>query len=166
MTNVVKVGGSLFLLPQLRHRLSTFLPAILVPGGGACADAVREWDAVHGLGDETAHWLALRACSVNAQMLAALTGLPLISHPRGGCGVLDAFAFLQADEGQPGALPHSWDATSDSIAARAAEVAGSALILLKSTESDGATDLVDPLFPSIVKRAGLKVRVVNLREGL
>lgn len=160
--DVVKVGGSLFTLPDLRRRLSAFLPALLVPGGGALADAVRDIDRAHGLGEEASHWLALRACTVNAHFLAGLLNLPVLDHPRRGPGVLDPFAFLLADEGKAGALPHSWDATSDSVAARAAEVAGLPLVLLKSAEP-GATDYVDPLFPTIVARAGLSVRAVNLR---
>ena len=82
---VVKVGGSLLAWPELRSRLSAWLttlsPAevVLIPGGGAAADAVRELDRVHGLGDETAHWLAIRAMTLNAHFLAALVA----EHPGG-----------------------------------------------------------------------------------
>jgi aspartokinase-like uncharacterized kinase len=75
---VVKVGGSLFDLPELGPRLTRWLvqlaPAdvLLVPGGGPTADVVRGLDARHGLGEEKSHWLALRALAFNAHFLASL----------------------------------------------------------------------------------------------
>lgn len=177
---VAKVGGSLYDLPDLAARLRRFLEArgdpdwLLVPGGGVAADAVRTLDRTHRLGDERAHWLALRACSLNAHLLHLL--LPrtrLTGEPRGhrGPGVLDPFAFVAADEGRPGCLPHRWDATSDSVAARAAIVAGAGLVLLKSitippsmTWEDAALGgHVDAVFPRLVREAGLAVEAVNLR---
>jgi aspartokinase-like uncharacterized kinase len=174
---VVKVGGSLFDLPDLGPRLRAFLASLpdsdrlVVPGGGAAADAVRALDRTHDLGPEVSHWLALRACALAAHFLSALLpGAPVVAAPCAGRGlaVLDALAFAQADD----SLPHSWDTTSDAVAARAAAVAGGELVLLKSvTVPAGWTwheaaqaGLVDPVLPGIVDRAGLRVRAVNLRE--
>jgi hypothetical protein len=64
--------------------------------------------------------------------------------------------------------------TSDSIAARVAEVVGADLVLLKSVdlpaglswEVAAAGGLVDATFGSIVARAGLQLRWVNLRRSL
>jgi aspartokinase-like uncharacterized kinase len=92
----------------------------------------------------------------------------------GGVAVLDPHAFCAADEGRPGALAHTWDVTSDSIAARVAEVVGADLVLLKSVdlpaglswEVAAAGGLVDATFGSIVARAGLQLRWVNLRRSL
>ena len=76
---VVKVGGSLFdhagLGPALREFVAGLAPAdvLLVPGGGPVADAVRELDRVHGLGEEASHWLALRSLDVTAELLLSLT---------------------------------------------------------------------------------------------
>src|SRR5262245_19403362 len=85
---VVKVGGSLYDLPDLGPRLQRWLDALhtrsilIVPGGGALADAVRDLDQIHGLGEETAHWLALRALTLNAYFLAALLpGAVVVAHP-------------------------------------------------------------------------------------
>src|SRR5689334_11330827 len=76
---VVKVGGSLFdhpaLGPGLRDFLQTLAPreVLLVPGGGPVADAVRKLDRTHELGEEAAHWLALRSLGVTAELLRSLT---------------------------------------------------------------------------------------------
>src|SRR5262245_21284758 len=77
---VVKVGGSLYACPDLAARLGDWLqpffrqdtPLLLGPGGGPAADVVRQFDRDHRLGEETAHWLALRALALNAHFLAAL----------------------------------------------------------------------------------------------
>lgn len=178
---VVKVGGSLYDLPDLGRRLKRFLEesgdpdSLLVPGGGPAADVVRAYDRTHALGDVAAHWLALRACQLNSHLLRALLpGTPLVDDPtrHRGPGVLDPVAFAVADEGRPGALPRSWAATSDSVAARAAAVAGGRLVLLKSVtipatmtwEQAALAGHVDPVFPGVVRLAGLDVRAVNFRE--
>ena len=75
---VVKVGGSLLNLPDLRARLGAFLATlplasvVLLPGGGRAADVVRDLDHCHELGDERAHWLALAALGLNAHFLEAI----------------------------------------------------------------------------------------------
>lgn len=176
---VVKVGGSLFTWPDLLPRLRTWLATLtaarvlLVPGGGASADVIRHLDTTHGLGAEAAHWLALRAVQLNAQWLAPALNAPIVTEPALGLSVLDGFAFAQADEANAEHLPHTWDATSDSLAARVAQVfAANELILLKSialpanvnwTEA-AARGWVDPLFPGLVRAR--RVRAVQLRTAL
>jgi aspartokinase-like uncharacterized kinase len=177
---VVKVGGSLYDLPDLGSRLRRFLASLgqgnrlIVPGGGATTEAVRGLDRHHALGAEASHWLALRACTVNAHFLACLLGgARVVSSPEEcrGIDVLDPFAFMTADEGQPGCLPHHWNATSDSVAARVAAVARAGLVLLKSVTLPDDGDWfaaakaghVDSVFPEIVHAAGLHVRAVNLK---
>lgn len=164
---VVKVGGSLFHLPDLGERLSRWLKnwsdyeVLLVPGGGLAADVIREYDHCHHLGEEASHWLALRAMTLNAHFLAALlrdkrtaiTG-DVAAVPgfwrQGRLPILDAHAFAVADENSPGALPHTWEVTSDSVAGRAAVLLGAEqLILLKSVSA------VMPFDVSESARAGL-----------
>ena len=180
---VVKVGGSLFDLPDLGARLRAWLDALreplvlLVPGGGPGADAIRAAQRTHGLGDEDAHWLALRAVTVNAHFLAALlkmpvVGDPLVSTARGeGRAILDGHAFARADEMRPDHLPHGWAVTSDSLAARAARVAGARrLVLLKSITIPDGTDWadagrrgwVDEAFADVVG-SDLVVNAINFR---
>jgi aspartokinase-like uncharacterized kinase len=186
---VVKVGGSLFDWPDLRLRLAEWLawqfPArlLLVPGGGATADVVRAFDRQHGLGEETAHWLALRALTLNAFFLAELlprAGLHVVRRlddcpalwDQGRVPVIDAHAFGLADEEQPGCLPHSWSVTSDALAARVALVAGaSQLVLLKSVtippglswDEASRQGFVDDFFPRVAARLA-DVSALNLRE--
>jgi aspartokinase-like uncharacterized kinase len=178
---VVKVGGSLFDLPDLGRRLALWLPpsrdVLLVPGGGPTADAIRRLDSVHRLGQERSHWLALGALALNARFLAGLLpGAAVVEDPclQEGTAVLDALAFARADEGWPGRLPHTWDVTSDSIAARAAVVARAGeLVLLKSAALPAGVDwveaarlgLVDPHFAATAAPLGGPVRVVDFRAA-
>jgi len=142
---------------------------ILVPGGGSMADVVRRMDRTHGLGNVVSHDLALRAVSLNAHFLTAIvqgavvtTDCHLMSQP--GRWVVDGHAFVDA-------LPPSWEATSDSLAAViAARVQAEELILLKSVDIPADMDWnemakrgwVDRLFPSLVPDC--PVRAIQLRS--
>ena len=72
---LVKIGGSLYDLPDLAGRLGALLGRLhcaritLFPGGGLTTDAIRALDGLHNLGAESAHWLALRALTLNAFFL-------------------------------------------------------------------------------------------------
>jgi aspartokinase-like uncharacterized kinase len=173
---VVKVGGSLYDHPRLGTGLRAYLeslapePVLLVPGGGPFADAVRQLDAAHRLGEEVSHWLALRAIDMAGAFLRAAA---LRSAPR--LTVLDCLAFALEDEAKPDHLPHSWAVTSDSIAARAAAVyRAERLVLLKSVDlppgmswaDPAANRVVDPHFPRLVADHQLTVEVVNFRRAL
>jgi 5-(aminomethyl)-3-furanmethanol phosphate kinase len=180
---VIKVGGSLYDWPDLGPRLASWLKSlaaekiILVPGGGPLADAVRELDRLHHLGDEEAHWLALRSLSVSARFLQALLPASVVCDRLEECAlawagrrvpVLDPLGFALADECSADPLPHTWSTTSDTLAARVASVAGAAdIILLKSVfvpanlEEASACGLVDPHFCKAA--ASLTVRALNFR---
>ncbi len=187
---VVKVGGSLYDLPDLGPLLRGWLAerftgthVVLVPGGGLLVDAIRDLDHCHGLGEETSHWLALRALTVNAHFLASLLSPPCVvsdvseldrAWDEGLLPVLDAHKFAHADESCSAHLPHSWAVTSDSLAARVAVVLQARhLVLLKSTtippdldwREAGRLGLVDALFGEVLRNApaDLCVRAVNLR---
>lgn len=179
---VAKVGGSLYDLPDLRDRLRSWLAnagdcrVLLIPGGGAAANVVRQLDTTHRLGAESAHWLALRMLAVNAEFLSTLLDARVVDSPDEAAehlvSILDAHAFCQADESRPGAMAHSWDVTSDSIAARVAAIANASLVLLKSAELpesaswfDAAqSGLVDANFAAITARYGIDVTWINLRR--
>jgi aspartokinase-like uncharacterized kinase len=181
---VVKVGGSLYDLPDLAARLQALLGSsrtLIVPGGGPIVDAIRSLDQVHELGEETCHWLALRALSLNAQFLARLVPAAVIlprlpsASEAGNCYVLDPSPFFQEDDRRPGHLPHTWDVASDSLAVRIAiRAAATELLLLKSVSYQATGDwaaaaragVVDRFFPEAIGQApALEVRIVNLRSG-
>ena len=61
--------------PELMPRLCAWLgsqpPAetLFVVGGGMLVEAIREADQLRPLGDEAAHWQAIRAMTINAEMI-------------------------------------------------------------------------------------------------
>lgn len=179
---VVKVGGSLYDLPELGPRLTHWLErldasrVLLVPGGGAPVDAIRQFCELHRIDEEPAHWLALRALAANAHFLATLLAkTPVVEHPQDAASrwaILDAHAFLRADEALPDHLPHLWAVTSDSIAARAARLArAQRLILLKSVSIPPSTSWdeaarrgwVDSTFADVVP-SGIQATPLNFRD--
>jgi aspartokinase-like uncharacterized kinase len=191
---VVKVGGSLMNWPELGPQLKLWLPTLatgqilIVPGGGATADVVRDLDRCHRLGEEAAHWLALQALTLNAHFLATILtswrarvvdNLPeaKLVWSTIGLPVLDLLQFAEHDEWHPGRLPHLWSTTSDSLAARVAvQFEARRLILLKSahippdrTWFDPTHGLVDPFFNKVLDelptgRQFLEVSAINFRE--
>src|SRR5262249_44601830 len=98
---------------------------------------------------------------------------PLFSPLPDHISLLDAHAFWTDDaRDHPDVLPVCWDATSDSVAARAAVVLGaSELVLLKSVTIAEPYDwtevarlgVVDPVCFRLLSGALPRVRIVNLR---
>ena len=192
---VVKVGGSLLdyadLVPALGVWLGRQPPGhfVFLAGGGKLVRAVQEAEARFGLSEETTHWLCLAGMSVTAKLLASLLGeVPLLQDfdslrratnaPCGGARkvvVFDAARFLRDGEAQMAGepLPKNATVTSDSIAARIAELLGPVpLVLLKSADppalatrrSAVAAGYVDAYFAEAARRLP-KVTCVNLRGG-
>jgi aspartokinase-like uncharacterized kinase len=185
---VLKVGGSLLDWPGLPRALSNLLDTlesdrlVLVAGGGQIVEVLRQLDRIHQVGEERSHELALRAMDLTARVLASiLPGAIVVDQIdalgpawlRGEYPILAPRRFLDADDRTSGSpLPHHWDVTSDSIAARLADRLGaSELLLLKSTDTppgisrQQAADLglVDPSFPGI-SRSISRVVMMNLRH--
>lgn len=185
---VVKVGGSLYDLPDLGSRLQSWLTqmpesdVLLVPGGGPTANVVRDFDRVHHLGEERAHVLALESLRLNAHFLAMLLhDLKVVAlwrmlkserfrHKGPARLVLNALTLDAHDHhvNPEAALPCCWGVTSDAIAARAAVVArADHLILLKSVtipegmnwEEAGRQGFVDEWFAHTVRPALPRLQV-------
>jgi aspartokinase-like uncharacterized kinase len=153
-TTVLKIGGS-----QARHddlpSLCTVLtavgknhPLLVVPGGGSFADAVRDCTKKYPLSETSAHWMAIMAMDQYGRLLG-----DMISGSRLARTLPEAVSI--ADEGRvpvllphdwlagKDPLPHSWDVTSDSIAAWiAGQAMAERLILVKDVDGlyDAAPD--------------------------
>jgi aspartokinase-like uncharacterized kinase len=108
---------------------------VVVPGGGAFADEVRRADRRFALAESAAHWMAILAMDQYGHLLADLTPGSVVVRRRselapGRLNVLAPFVWLRhADP-----LPHSWDVTSDSIAAWFARVLGARRLMLVKHE--------------------------------
>lgn len=179
---VLKVGGSLLDMPDLRDRLAECIAkihsdrTILFPGGGSTANVVRDLDRTHQLGEEASHWLAIWSLSLNAQFLSLLLDAPVVEDVIASLplGIVDPLPWAMLDENDPDHCPHHWDVTSDSLALRFAQsVRAHRLFLLKSvslpddmTWKDAAAQgFVDPFFPTLASRTPhLDIRWINLRR--
>jgi aspartokinase-like uncharacterized kinase len=153
--SVIKIGGGLAVVPGALDRVCRAVAAagcdhriIVVPGGGPFADAVREFDRTLGVSPDAAHWMAILAMDQYAHVLAdRIPGAVLIEEPgalpqamtSSGVTVLAPSRWMRSAD----VLPHSWEVTSDSIAAFVAGALDAArLILIKP-----ATELSDPVDP-------------------
>ena len=143
---VIKVGGSLgesHQLPELLQKISELSlrhKTLIIPGGGAFADAVRDYDSRFGLDADVSHWMSIMGMDQFGHLLASLipNGIPVrkLAAARevleiGRVPVMLTYDLLR----QTDALPRNWDVTSDSIAAWIAKLAEARqLVLLKSVD--------------------------------
>lgn len=168
---VVKLGGSVLANPDLFARALSAIQdcssesrLLIVPGGGTFADAVREADRRLGLSDETAHWMAVLAMDQMAHVVAERLGNSrIVSAPveimaalvAGQVPVLAPSRWLR--ETDP--LPHSWEVTSDSIAAWAAGQVGAEILVLIKPSGVGTPsgvsfeDALDPGFLDVLPKS-------------
>ena len=154
MRVIIKIGGSLIeeapgLVDRLVKEFGSGCPKIpdegysserlpfsvlIVPGGGIFADAVRKTDESFSLSADAAHWMAILgmeqyACYIQNKSCAvaidSIAGLPQ--------GVSLLFPYRLLRDKDP--LPHTWNVTSDTIAAWVAKQTGA--VLIKATDVDG-----------------------------
>jgi len=143
---VLKVGGSLnrgaglAALCREIARLSKNFRLLIVPGGGEFADRVREAYRRYNLDETAAHCMALLAMDQYGYLLGSLIeGSSLTADLLSACRasesgraavLLPSALIIRTDS-----LPHSWQVTSDAIAAWVArEAQSSRLILLKDVD--------------------------------
>lgn len=173
---IIKVGGSLLDLPDLKQRIYQFLSDIpehnniFIAGGGKLVDQVRLWQDRHQFSDKFAHWLCIDLMSINSRFLAKLLfdGPPLsnVETIPTDSFVFDPAVLLRTELH----LDECWEITSDSIAAAVCRHWNvNELILLKSTNAkcrDIASwceaGLVDYRFAEFATGID-SIRVVNLR---
>ena len=166
---VVKLGGSLAAGVALPRWLAAIGAAsgraVVVPGGGPFADAVRALQPRLGFTDSTAHALALLAMAQYGLVLAARApalvpaGTPAEIGRALGAGRVPVWLpprTLGAAEG----VPESWDVTSDSLALWLAARLGAPAVLLVKSASAGA-DLLDAAFGGFRARYPGKVFVAG-----
>ena len=170
---VVKVGGSLFdrVVPLLEIFREAGRPVLIVPGGGKFADLVRRLD----VSEDAAHWMAIAGMEQFSWYIAS-HGIPATSAlapPVEATVLLPYCALREIDP-----LPHSWNVTSDTIAAWVARELSADLLLLKSVDGihhrrrllsrvedpSITSDDVDPAFIRFVFDNNLVARVVNGRH--
>jgi len=166
---IVKVGGSLYnqipdLIPVIK---ASKRPLLLIPGGGPFADLVRRIQ----VDNDTAHWMAVSAMEQYGLFIASfgISTTDFISTPL-ATTVFLPYRYLRLTD----PLPHTWDVTSDTIAALVAHALHLDLLLLKSVDGifiNGIfqeqvtmpveTDVIDPFFIPFVAQNSVRVTIIN-----
>jgi aspartokinase-like uncharacterized kinase len=174
---VLKVGGSLIevAVDLITYLIAAHVDALIVPGGGPFAHTVRHYTS--NVDASTAHWMAILATNQYGFYLAS-AGAALtedLGAAKRGIEILLPFKVLY--EHDP--LPHSWNASSDSIAGWVAHQIDANLVI--ATDVDGilsanevvsaisASDLtsetcVDAFLPKLLDTYGLNCIIVNGRR--
>jgi aspartokinase-like uncharacterized kinase len=158
----IKVGGGLAAFPGALDRVSREVAelagkyrVLVLPGGGPFADAVRNFQRQETLSADAAHWMAMLAIDQYAQVLAErIPGGVLVDEPGAVPGalnqaavvVLAPYRWMRAAD----VLPHSWNVTSDSVAAFVAGAFDARyLVLIKPVDSNDP-EMVDPCFLTVL----------------
>lgn len=158
---VIKIGGSLASIPGALERVCAAVaraghaaPIVVVPGGGRFADGVREFDRAYRLSDDSAHWMAMLAMDQYAHVLleriedSVMVDEPGMIGPAvnpAGVAVLAPSRWMRAAD----VLPHTWNATSDSVAAFVAGALDAARIVLIKPAA-GNYELADAGFRTVL----------------
>ena len=167
---VIKVGGGLLShadhFDRVLSAIGTFgrtRRVLIVAGGGPFADAVRKVDAEWRVSDDAAHWMAILGMDQFAHLIAARLDHGVVTTTRDD--IMAALARRDIPVLAPSRwlaavdpLPHTWDVTSDSIAAWVTgELRATELVLVKPPGARGSA-LTDPHFSTVA--AALKSSVV------
>ncbi|KPV63456.1 MAG: Uridylate kinase [Candidatus Bathyarchaeota archaeon BA2] len=157
MEAVMKIGGSLAEDPASLNALCQWLgilakthKILIVPGGGKLADIVREIDQSFGLSDVIAHKMAILAMDQFGLFLSDVTPNSCVSYTLEKAKKFSAAGMLPIILPsklmfRKDSLEHSWDVTSDSVAAFVAGLVNARkLVLVKD---------VDGIFTSDPKRS-------------
>ena len=120
---VIKIGGSLIRYKEkivkdlLDFSEKNREPIIMVPGGGPFVDFIRKFKIM----DDNAHWMAVLGMNQYGYLLAESTSIPLIESFEELRSLISddkIVIFLPYNElRRYDDLPHSWNVTSDAIAA-------------------------------------------------
>ncbi len=180
---VVKVGGSLATaeaLPFWLDMLSCYGngKVVIVPGGGPFSELVHESQAYWKFDDSSAHYMALLAMTQFGLMLSGMQPIlvPVESKEdiskvlaNGGVPIWLPTDMVSSDNN----IEHSWDVTSDSLAAwLATRLGASRLMLVKSVEVDNSMPvqelvhqgIVDASFPGYVQQGTFSVSLMSHKD--
>ena len=181
---IVKLGGSLAASPALKGWIAALAKcggcAVIVPGGGPFADAVRVLQPKIGFDDRAAHHMALLAMEQYACALASLNQRLALAPSAAAIRRLlrarrvpiwsPARMVLAAPD-----IPWSWDVTSDSLSAWLARRIGAERLLLAkpidlpapSIRIDALVTrgLVDPAFPRFLAASSATASIVGPNDA-
>lgn len=177
---VIKIGGSCAFSLDLRRWTAAVGEcggrAVVVPGGGPFADAVRTAQPRMKFDDAAAHRMALlgmeqfgHALASFDLRLAVADGMEdlqrALSDGKVPVWLPARMAMLATD------IPASWQVTSDSLAAwLAGKLRAARLILLKQVDLPpqpiavnelAEKDIVDPAFPQFLKASGVAAYILG-----
>ncbi|MEE9398374.1 MAG: uridylate kinase [Methylococcales bacterium] len=177
---VVKLGGSLSRSPQLKQWLKVLVNVgeriVIVPGGAAFADQVRDVQRHWRFNDVIAHQMAILAMNQYGLMFKGMVDdlimatsieeIQQLYKKRSVVVWLPSIAMLGQTD-----IPASWSVTSDSLAAWLAQhLPTKHLILVKSIAFDlpevstswlVQQDIVDASFPHFINQAGFDVWILE-----
>jgi dihydroneopterin aldolase len=177
---VIKIGGSCAVSLDLRRWAATVAAcggrAIVVPGGGPFADAVRAAQPRMGFDDAAAHHMAMLGMEQFGRALASFDGRLAVADSM--AGLRRALAddkvpvWLPARMAMTAAdIPASWQVTSDSLAAwLAGKLRAARLLLLKQVELSpqpvtanelAERGILDPAFPRFLQASGVAAFILG-----
>ena len=166
---IVKVGGSLYnqipdLIPVIK---ASNRPLFLIPGGGPFEELVKRVQ----VDNDTAHWMAVSAMEQYGLFIASfgISTTDFMITPL-TTTVFLPYRYLRLTY----PLPHTWDVTSDAIAAWVAHALHLDRLLLKSVDGifiNGIfqvqvtrpleTDVIDPFFIPFVVQNSVRATIIN-----
>jgi 5-(aminomethyl)-3-furanmethanol phosphate kinase len=181
---VIKLGGSLAVSGKLQACLEKIGQAyqgravVIVPGGGAFADQVRQAQQQWQFDDRAAHQMAILAMQQMALLLKALKpsfGLAfstdeIINETGHKPVVIWSPTVHELDDA---GIPSTWEMTSDSLSAWLAKTLDAEeLILVKSVTIDTGFDVpelvqqqvVDASFNEYTQRVPFKTTIINAEK--
>ena len=181
---VVKIGGSLASAEALPRWLDTLScygggEVVIVPGGGPFAELARRLQRYWRIDDSTVHVMALMGMEQYGLMMAGLRPDLVPSDcetelfrvlKRAGVPIWLPSFMVRNDH----SIAHSWDVTSDSLAAWLARRLGARwLVLVKSTalaagevsaEALSQSGVVDAAFPEYLRQGDFQALILAARH--
>jgi aspartokinase-like uncharacterized kinase len=175
VTTILKIGGSLAADSDRRSALLADVAAglhgrcVVVPGGGAYADAVRAAQIHEGFDDAEAHRRALAAMGRMAADFCSIEPR-LARSPAPWAENIDTSWVWDPTNLQVGDpdIPETWDVTSDSLALwLALRMRAARCVLVKSADASSQEDadglaqsgLMDAAFPAFAARYGGSIAI-------